>query len=220
MPCAVTGAGVEAGLVVLLRLRNHDLRVVEVGDPEVGDRALCLLGELEAADVVVDRVRVVVPDAPEHVRRVLDVDVLAVDGLVVLRLHAGPRRPAHRLDERRHPGGRAVRVVGRLAGRRVVERAGLAPAPEDEVDLRRHLDVSAEVRHVHRRRRARDRRPDRSAAHRRRLQGWVADVVRVGHVDRPVRRCRARRGTCPRDEEECDGRDQCCSELHLVPLTW
>src|SRR6476469_518953 len=148
VPRAVAGARDEAGLVVHLRLGDHELAVLEVGDAEVRDGTLRLLRQFLPGHVVVDRVGVVVPDPAEDVGRVLDVDVLAVDRLVVLRLRAGPGRAAHCLDERGHPCRRSVGVVRRHPGRCVVDRAGLPPAPEDEVDHRGHLDVPAEVRHV------------------------------------------------------------------------
>src|SRR5581483_7877903 len=43
VPGAVPGPGVEAGLVVHLRLRDHELAVREVGNSEMRDRSLCLL---------------------------------------------------------------------------------------------------------------------------------------------------------------------------------
>ena len=73
MPGAVAGAGVEALFAVLLRLGDHELAVLQVGHAEVHAGAIGLLGELQPRDVHVGRVRVVVPDSAELVRRVLDV---------------------------------------------------------------------------------------------------------------------------------------------------
>ncbi len=67
MPGAVACAAVETGFVVELRLGDDELTVAQVGDPEVGDGTIRLLGELKAADVVVDGIGVVVPDAAELV---------------------------------------------------------------------------------------------------------------------------------------------------------
>ena len=143
VPGAVV-VGLEPGLVVLLRLGDDDLGVVQVGHAEVLNGARRLLGDLEAREVVVDGVGVVVPDPTQLVGRVADEGVRTVGvGLVVLGLDP---------DEGVHQCPGAIRVRGGTAGRGVVEGAALSPAPEDQVDARSDLDVAAEVGHVDRHR--------------------------------------------------------------------
>src|SRR6185437_2155493 len=143
---------------------DDDVRVRQIGDTEVADRPGGLLGEVgvrvggtrgiargglcQTADVV----RVINPDPAELVLRVRD-EVLGAArvGLVVLGLNAGPAGTAHLRDEVGHPLAGTVGIArergarrafgDRFAATRAAGREGslLAPAPVDDVDLRRGL---------------------------------------------------------------------------------
>ena len=155
------------------RLGDHDVRVRQVGDAEVADRPGSLLREVRVGVRRTRRVargglrkpgdvvRVIDPDPAELVLRVGD-EVLGAArvGLVVLGLDARPVSPAHLRDEVGHPLAGAVGIAGERRARRPLgdrlararaagsESALLAPAPVDDVDLRRGLDTSAVVGHV------------------------------------------------------------------------
>src|SRR6266853_2987750 len=152
VPGAV-GVLVEAGLIELLRGGDHDLRIGQVCNTEVQRTTGAFLGELEWAQIVVYGTGVVVPDARELVRRIADIGIGAiVIALVLLGGDLAPGRSAHRRDKARHQCANTVGIARRVSGGCVIERARLAPAPEDEVELWLRLHVTAEIRHIDRHR--------------------------------------------------------------------
>ena len=164
-------------VAVVRRLSDDEVRVAQIGDVEMGGRARGFCGEVRVGVArtgrvarrrlrqAADRVGVVDPDARQLIGRVGDVLVErlsggVVDRLVVLRLRPGPLRAAELTDPVSHVLAGVIGVALQRRGRRALddllgaarlargECALLTPAPIDDVDVRRGLNVTAPVGHV------------------------------------------------------------------------
>ncbi len=114
-------------------------------------RSCCFARKVNGAQIIVNGVGVVVPHARQLLPRVSDRRIVSVViGLIILRGNISPCRAAHAGHESGHERSCAVGIADRVTHARVIKCVRLPPTPENEVDLRVHLHVSAEIRHVDR----------------------------------------------------------------------